>query len=43
LAKFSVVQRIAPESDIGFAIDAEDLQLLADVGAFIDVDQYLES
>jgi hypothetical protein len=42
-ARFSIVQRVVPESDLGFAIDAEDVRLLADAGAFIDIDQYAES
>lgn len=40
---FSIVQRVGPESNLGFAIDAKDVQLLADAGAFIDIDQYFES
>lgn len=43
LTKFAIVQYFAPESDLGFAIDSEDVQLLADLGAFIDIDQYDES
>ncbi len=42
-AAFYIVQRLVPGGDLGFAIDAGDLQLLAAVGAFIDVDQYDES
>jgi hypothetical protein len=40
-ARFSIVQRVMPDSDLGFAIDAEDVRLLTDAGAFIDVDQYV--
>ena len=40
--KLSVVQYIWPDSDLGFAIDEDFLQLLAEVGAFIDIDQYCE-
>ena len=42
-ATFYIVQHLAPGSDLGFAIDADDLRLLADLGAFIDVDQYSDS
>uniref|UniRef100_A8LVS0 DUF4279 domain-containing protein n=1 Tax=Salinispora arenicola (strain CNS-205) TaxID=391037 RepID=A8LVS0_SALAI len=41
-ARFSIVQQVVPDSDLGFAIDVEDVRLLADVGALIDVDQYIE-
>jgi hypothetical protein len=40
-AKFSVVQRVMPNSDLGFVIDKEDVRFLADIGAFLDVDRYL--
>jgi hypothetical protein len=40
--KLEIVQRVSPDSTIGLVIEAEDLQLLAELGAFIDIDQYIE-
>jgi hypothetical protein len=41
-ASLSVTQWMEPETNLGFVIEAEDVQLLADAGAFIDVDQYAD-
>jgi len=38
----SVVQYVSEQSDLGFSVSADNLQLLADIGAFIDVDQYID-
>jgi hypothetical protein len=41
-AKLSIVQYVTPRSDLGISIKAMDLRLLADAGAFLDIDQYVE-
>lgn len=42
---FRVVETLVPDESVGpgFSINAEDLALLTDVGAFVDVDLYCSS
>ncbi|HEY6794261.1 MAG TPA: DUF4279 domain-containing protein [Kineosporiaceae bacterium] len=41
-SKLGIVQCITPVASLGFVIELENLQLFAELGAFLDVDQYLE-
>lgn len=42
VAKLSVVQYANESSDLSFALEREDLLLLAEIGAFVDVVHYFQ-